>query len=148
VTALPLLIGEHNPYSYYQDDALLPWPKRASGHRLMMRLGMTEDEYLERFDRMNLVVGERWSAAAARRNARAILEERPSGVLVMLGRKVTVAVCGAARVDAVAPFCSVAAGERVLVSLPHPSGLNRAWNEPGAEGMARAALRFAVEACS
>ncbi len=126
----PLLVGEANPYSKDPRHALLPWPERAAGDRLRAILGLTEREYLRSFDRCNLVVGRRWNLPDARRAASALVG-RPTP-LILLGRKVASAFCVDGPPFSRAPPC--------FYLLPHPSGLCRAWNEPGAEERARALL--------
>lgn len=61
--------------------------------------------------------------------------ERPA--IVLLGAKVVRAL----NFTAYTPFLWIRA--TWLVILPHPSGLSRAWNEPGAYERARAVLREA-----
>jgi len=134
--SLPLLIGEANPYSFHADDALLPWPRTASGWRLCDKiLGLTEAEYLERFDRMDLC-GRRWSAPKARARAAAVLAQR-AGTLILLGVKVCTAFG-----FRFAPFTvATAVPGRTIVILPHPSARCRLWLEAGAIQRARETLR-------
>ena len=126
-TQKPLLVGEQNPYggdSYY---ALYPSPEGCSGDRLCrLVLGMHRSVYLEVFDRTNLCDGP-WVASDARRRAVEIVSESRSKI-VLLGSK----VCRAFGV-VYHPFERFS---RYLV-LPHPSGLCRLWNEPGAFQRAR-----------
>lgn len=139
----PLLVGEQNPYQGDPDRAqryaLYPYPLGCAGHRLCHKvMGLTEDEYLERFDRVNLCAGH-WSIVEARATANRIrVEQDREAPLVMLGSK----VCSAFSVDYV-PFRWGNLFDLVVVCLPHPSGLSRAWNEPGAFERARAVLREA-----
>lgn len=132
-----LLVGESNPYGSDPAFALYPAPDGCAGHRLATKvLGLSRAQYLERYDRANLVADGRWSVPAARVAAAAI---RASGRerLVLLGRRVAKAF----GVDA-PPFTVVRlfrGGSRAAV-IPHPSGLCRAWNEPGAFERARAVV--------
>lgn len=127
----PLIVGETNPYGGDDCYALYPSPEGCSGHRLCcLILGMTQDEYLSAFERTNLVKGK-WSLKDARVNARMLCE----GDLVLLGSK----VCSAFEVE-FRPFSIVVHEDRNLCILPHPSGLCRMWNEPGAVIKARDAV--------
>lgn len=92
------------------------------------------DDYLARFERVNLCDGK-WSMPKARERARKLWWERGAGVIVLLGSK----VC-AAFGEPFEPF-TIPSGMTRLVILPHPSGLCRLWQEPGAYDRARAVLR-------
>lgn len=134
-----LLVGEANPYGGDPDMALYPLPEHASGGRLARILGLSRGEYLRTFDRCNLCAVE-WRLPEARERARQLVAE--NRVMVLLGAKVARAFGGEYE-----PFTRSGVGSAVYV-LPHPSGLNRAWNEPGAVERARAlvaeALRIAA----
>ncbi len=143
MTAKPLLVGESNPYGSDPRYALYPSPSGCAGYNLARKiLGMTEDDYLESFDRANLCVGK-WSVPPARRAANLIKTLRPRCIL--LGAKVNLAF-GMAFV----PFVS-AIEERQGVSvqmlvLPHPSGLCRLWHNPSfVERARRAVLKMCPE---
>lgn len=132
----PLLVGESNPRSGDPRHALYPWPPGCAGARLCTILGVSEAEYLDLFDRVNLVGGTKWTARVARETARRVAAERP-GHLVLLG----VRVCDAFGVPW-EPFHShlrPGAWGRFWV-LPHPSGRSRVWNTPGSRLTARALL--------
>lgn len=147
----PLLVGEVNPYGSNPDYALWPYPEQASGDRLCrMIMGLDPDSYLRRFDRINLCEGK-WSVRAARSLAETILATRKNGPVVLCGSR----VCNAFRVTFSPSTVWAIIWDDVtrtfnldewlgsgwpLVVLNHPSGLCRAWNEPGAVDAARAAL--------
>lgn len=133
----PTLVGECNPYGADPYFALYPLPENASGGRLARILGLSRTEYLRRFDRVNLCEGS-WSLPAARAKAQALRDGRP---LVLLGAK----VCAAFKlafvpfmqtglVEQVEPTQGFIKYRRIAVAyiLPHPSGLNRIWNESDA----------------
>ncbi len=135
----PLLVGESNPYSVDQRNALLPWPAQAAGNRLRMILELTDREYLRAFDRANLVLGHRWSLRAARDGAAYLLRQRPIGTFVLLGRRVAQAF--GYRDEPFSVLQSQAPGtDHVFYLLPHPSGRCREWNRPGAAERARRLL--------
>lgn len=151
----PLLIGEQNPYQsdprLAQRFALYPEPPNCAGWNLCCRImQLKKAEYLERFDRVNLCAGK-WSMREARAKAD-LLRNNPGQTLVLCGAKVA-----AAFGRKFVPFThdetpdyyrpksdpSFIAIRRRIVILPHPSGLSRAWNEPGAFERARSVLREA-----
>jgi hypothetical protein len=120
-----LLVGELNPYRSGDDFDLFPDPPGCAGWRLAQILGLSTSAYLRRFDRTNLVRGEKWSMAEARAAAAKI--EHPRRVL--LGRRVASAF-GVG--DGLAmPFLHVHLGGEYWKGLviPHPSGRNRAWSD-------------------
>jgi hypothetical protein len=130
-----LLVGEDNPYGSRPEYALYPLPEGASGDRLCrLVMGLDHDTYLDAFERGNLCTGK-WSMPAARTQAARVLQLRPPEVrLVLLGSKVAQAFG-----LEFAPFTAQAVGllGHRAVLLPHPSGRNRIWNEPGAFRRAR-----------
>lgn len=147
----PLLVGESNPYGTDPKFALYPAPERSAGYRLCVEIfGMVRAEYLRRFDRANLCEGS-YSTVKARAGFEALLGEYREAV-ILLGSK----VCAAARVgfepytiqryrvDVPEPGRRFVepdpTGHLTIVVLPHPSGLCRMWNEPGAIDRARSAM--------
>lgn len=143
----PLLVGEANPYQtdprLAQRYALYPDPPNCAGWRLCHTImQLEEDEYLRRFDRVNLCDGK-WGIKEAR--ARAEELSKSHDVIVFLGAKVSKAFdCKFEPFWVSQRFTinGVLSPQR-RVMLPHPSGLSRVWNEPGAYERARVALREA-----
>lgn len=131
----PLLVGEVNPFGSNPAFALYPLPERSSGGRLMKILGLTYRQYLKRFDRINLCEWE-WRMGQARHRAEWLVSTYPDRVIVLLGAKVSRAFGVPYE-----PFTTHGA-YRVL---PHPSGLNRAWNDPSAVEKARNLLKEFTE---
>jgi hypothetical protein len=134
-----LLLGEDNPLSVAPEHALFPLPDGCSGQRLCDKiLGLRHATYLATW-RTNLCVGT-WSTANARQRARALLHGTPPwNVIVLLGRKVAGAFEHViqdagykfdlpAFKSALVPSCEDVA-PMTLISIPHPSGRNRMWNE-------------------
>lgn len=136
-----LLVGESNPYGSRPDYALYPLPTHASGGRLARILGMSADEYLDAFDRVNLLVGSRWSGPWAVEVAARLHRERDvRQPFVLLGRRVARAFRFAEETLRYARF--VEPGDaperwRGCVLLPHPSGRCRVWRESGVVDRAR-----------
>ena len=141
----PLLVGEANPYGGDPEYALYPYPEGASGDRLCRKvMGLSPREYLAMFDRVNLCP-TRWSMKTARLRALEILasDRGAPRAYVLLGSKVRAAF-GVGH-DPFTHFRSLRElpGPQVFVVLPHPSGLSRAWNAPGAYDRAREVLEQA-----
>lgn len=147
-----LIVGEDNPLSTAPEHALFCYPEGCSGHRLQEKIfGLPREQYLALW-RTNLCV-DGFSLKKARERARILLSEpAPWKVIVMLGRKVEEAFGTAFSeiTPTVAPWISrdfdvlkvcrtaVPAVEWIqVVSLPHPSGRNRAWSVQGTIGTAR-----------
>lgn len=134
------LIGENNPYGPDPQFALYPLPERSAGGRLCsVILGMRRPDYLSAFERVNLLSRPRWSAPAARAAASELLSRVPAGRIpdrdrvILLGRRVFDACFDGCAWESFAKFGR-------FLSLPHPSGLSRAWNDPTAIPRARAAV--------
>lgn len=134
-----LLVGEDNPYGQDPRFALYHKPRHASGNRLRQHLGLRDATY-ERLQKINLCT-KKWSLREARERAQLLTERGAVGglrIIVLLGAKVRDAFglemefFGVLSDPAVTP---------VFVLLPHPSGLNRLWNQPGARERAQAILR-------
>jgi len=141
----PLLVGEANPYGGDPEFALYPSPPGCAGDRLCRKvMGLDPDDYLERFDRVNLCP-TKWSTREARVRASEILagDHGAPRAYVLLGSRVKAAF-GVGH-DPFSHFRSLRElpGPQVFVVLPHPSGLSRAWNAPGAYERARDTLRAA-----
>lgn len=140
-----LLVGEVNPHGSDPRHALYHLPRTSSGNRLRCILGLTDLEYHQLLDKANLCDGEWSSRQAAPRLAELVLSRR--GVVVLLGARVRDAARKMMKLASVPDprvefFSRVTLGSGVVLAcLPHPSGLCRAWNEPGAPARARALLR-------
>lgn len=140
----------NNPYSSDPGFALYPEPRGATGDRLCrVVLGMEAHDYLRHFVRVNTVVGP-WSPARGLRGATEVFKQLPAGVtVVLLGRQVWDAwrrvIPGRLPGKTWEPFRVHTDGVRDLtfVLFPHPSGLCRVWNDPGALSRARVVLRLA-----
>ena len=125
----PVIVGMNNPLSRRPEHALYPHPPGCTGFRLWRmlnaRTGASEVEYLEAFDRMNLVSGAKWSQEAANVVASVLVEGLRGRVVLLLGVAVR-------RAFAVPPLL-VHPQELYGVTwrqLPHPSGRCRWYNDP------------------
>lgn len=118
-----VFVGESNPYDKDPRMALFQLPRGAAGNRLRTYLGISDYVYM-RLNKVNLCVG-RWSYPAAREAAKKLLTAYDPivclGVRVIEAFEVATPVWGSVIVDGV-----------TIASMPHPSGLNRVWNDPRA----------------
>jgi len=139
-----LFVGEDNPYGRAPEFALHCEPSNCSGERLQRLIcGMRPRTYLATW-RTNLCV-DAWSNRLAVERAELLtLPDVPWRAIVMLGAKVARAFAAATalalRPFEWSPMTIAEPGDAVLVALPHPSGLNRAWNGPEAFARARRLL--------
>lgn len=138
-----ILVGELNPFGANPSLALYHLPRKSSGNRLRVILGLTDAEYAK-IPKANLCEGK-WSARDAHDRARRLLADPETRVYVLLGKKVRDAfraVCGAAWLrDDFSTYTDSGNVPYTLVALPHPSGRCRAWNNPAAVGKALNLLR-------
>lgn len=132
VTNKPILCGMNNPLSREPGYELYPLPAGCTGHRLYSMLNerlpsVTRRDYLDTFDRRNLVCGQVFSRALARQEAERMFAE-------LWGSRRTVVLLGQ---DVVRAF----GHPRLLVEpqeiggctwrqVPHPSGRNLWFNKP------------------
>lgn len=151
----PLIVGESNPYQRDEESAMryamYPEPRGCSGWRLCrVIMGIDERQYLRAFDRIDLC-HPTWSIVAARRHAGKLVSARQSSdVIVLCGAKVASAfgvpykpfeIYDGGKLFAVFSTEHDTLNLPRFVVLPHPSGLNRAWHQPGAVQRARSVLR-------
>lgn len=147
-----LLVGEDNPYGADPRYALWCQPRHSAGGRLCYDVLGVKDQvdYVRRFDRANLC-SAKWSMPEARSRADQLCSG-PHAVHVLLGSKVSRAYGYAFKPftierrmtnAAVTTLLNVPHKEWTFVMLPHPSGRNRMWNEPGAIEKARSVLKEA-----
>jgi len=130
-----LLVGETNPYGSSPAFALFHLPRHASGNRLREHLGLNDGHY-EQIMKANLCTGK-WGMRAARVEAAKLEDLQHLETIVMLGTKVKTAF----GLNNLPFFRAVQILEHTYVSLPHPSGLNRLWNDPLARYQARDVLK-------
>lgn len=125
----PMLIGMNNPLSTRPGYELYPAPEGCTGHRiwqmLTSRTDCTRMDYIQTFERRNLVVGIHYDRAAAKKSAGKIVQE-------LFGTRRTIVVLGE---DVRKAFGL----EKNLIhpqemhgctwrQLPHPSGRNLWYN--------------------
>lgn len=140
-----LLVGEDNPFGADPRFALYDQPVNSSGQRLRTRiLGLTRHTYFgPLISRVNLC-GSAWDTTVARQRAASLMSSGEYHAIVTLGRKVARAFYLSVdffEVEAMPSVETIDSYEVVKVlSLPHPSGLSRAWNNPSTYVEARLLL--------
>lgn len=141
-----LFLGEDNPQSARPAHQLLDYPPNCAGHRLRGAiLRVPSDAYLSCW-RGNLCTPA-WSERQAAETAAHVFDgEAPWRVVVMLGRKVARVMAGTRLVPDMPPFARRTRGDLTFVSLPHPSGRCRDWNDAKSYERALAAIRAAAPA--
>jgi hypothetical protein len=138
-------VGESNPYSANSVFALYPTPGSA-GARMAKLLDLWPWQYLNAFDSgqpMRARQVER--AARVARAGTGLGAYQETKVIVMLGARVSQAF----GLGDMLPFekrrCRRSSGLYVtFIRVPHPSGLNRAWNDPANVRRLRAVLNSYV----
>lgn len=155
-----LLLGISNPYSDRRQDALSPEFPGSAGARLFEIAGVQLDEYERAFVRDNVFLhGDdarclasriRKTVRVVRRHSRGVEELR----VVALGRLVGTAL-GRAEAPWLAwkeiymPTVTVWGTTVHVAVMPHPSGLNRWYNDPSnverARGFMRRNVRYALK---
>lgn len=134
-----VLLGMNNPLSLRPEHALFPHPPGCTGHRIYGLLclkfpDMLRHEYLEGFERVNLVEGH-WSMRRARENVPAFVEKYQGRTVLLFGEAVRTALKLPKRL--ILPL------ERdgiVWRQLPHPSGRNLWYNDPRSRELAASLL--------
>lgn len=127
----PIIIGENNPLSTMAGHELYPAPDGCTGHRLWKmlyaRTGAFRQQYLDTFERRNLVRGLTFERDSAKMRAKAISAElEGSGrTIVLLGQAVRIAF-GHPRL-LIHPQMI---GGCTWRQLPHPSGRNQWYYDP------------------
>jgi hypothetical protein len=149
VSERPILLGMNNPLSTDTEHALYPLPEGCTGHRIFCMINeilpasgeISMRQYLEMFDRRNLLSVREWRARDARAAAIGFLAGLRRRAVIVLGQPTWSALglsptTGLLRSDAYF--------ESEFWRVPHPSGLNRWFNETrNRRAAARLMLRLA-----
>lgn len=138
----PLLLGMNNPLSPHPRHALYPSPVNCTGWRLWKmlhaRTGASPEEYLETFERRNLLSARVWSRTQAREAAarfRLLEAELEGRVVVVLGEEPR-QLLGLPK-QLVHPVVRYGVTYR---QLPHPSGRCHWYNHPTQRAVAELLL--------
>jgi hypothetical protein len=139
-----LLVGEMPGKNTRSALPLFPYPKNSSGGRLLAMSGIPPHLYFARMMRVNLFEHhvDIWNEEQANLNAIEIMKQQPKGRRVVLcGRRVGSAF-------GFTQFFQMGHDEEAdafYVAIPHPSGLNREYNDPIKRASARIALQWAAD---
>lgn len=131
----PILIGMNNPVSTRPGHELYPAPMGCTGHRLWemlyARTGASMRDYLDVFERRNLVRGLEWDMLGARARAFEVATElMGSGrTVVLLGQEVYKAVAYSVALPKILVHPQVSWGV-TWRQIPHPSGRNTFYINP------------------
>lgn len=136
----PLLLGMNNPLSDEPEFDLFPYPQGSAGWRLwkMLPEGTTRRDYLDAFDRLNLLRAREWNMAAARTAAGLLGPALAGRRVVLLGTQVRAALGFAATEPFVWHKCVIPPFK--WAAMPHPSGRNLWYNQPTNKAAAAAFL--------
>lgn len=139
-----LVVGQNPGPNTHPDLPLFPWPDTSSAGRLVEISGLTPGQYLGGLYRRNLVDAHLWRKSRARRRARSILT-----ALFDMPKSLRVVLCGVKvmrafdlREEPWKLFCLES--RQACVVVPHPSGLNRVYNDEEARLRTRAWMRWAA----
>ena len=141
----PILMGMNNPLSARPEHALFPYPPGCTGHRiwkmLEARTGATRSQYLEAFERRNLLNSLAWKKHEARPAALAVWPQLLGRVVVLLGNDPRDAF-------GVPPLLvhPQEYGGVTWRQLPHPSGRCHWYNSPKNRDVAALLLQELYEA--
>jgi hypothetical protein len=131
------LIGMNNPLSVSPSHALYPDPPNCTGWRvwqmLKARTGATQTDYLRTFHRYNLGTERNWRIERARQRWDDIADELEDNFD-------TIVLLGAAVREATGLRLPPIMFSRSVVTIPHPSGLNRWYNSDRNRQMIEIAL--------
>ena len=139
-----LIVGENPGPNTHPDLPLFPWPDTSSAGRLLSMSRLTPGEYLGGLYRRN-VCRSAWSRFEAKATARELVT-----VLFDMPRDLAVIICG---VKAATAFGFEGydywdpirlESRQTAVIIPHPSGLNRMYNDPTNRELTGAWLRWAA----
>lgn len=137
------IVGEMPGFNTSPKLPVFPLPTTSAGGRLLAYSGMTLEHFLGAFYRRNLYTYlEPWSVPNARDRAAetlAVIEQMGLRRVVLLGIRVGAAFgLDELWCDGRSP------GGTEFAVVPHPSGLNRVYNDLAAIRRARATLRWAA----
>lgn len=125
----PVIIGMNNPHSTDSRADLMPHPSGVAGWRLWRLMAdvspISRGEFCRRTDRRNLLHARDWDPIAARRESEGLWETLQDRAVVVLGQ----ATRNVLWLEDRPPLLwSVSRGVRWCL-MPHPSGLNRWYND-------------------
>lgn len=144
-----LIVGEAPGPATHARLPMFPTPAGSAAGRLLALSGLTAGQYLGAFFRRNLFysyteVEKGWSVTAARAKAadvRRWISETGNLRVLLLGERVAAAFDVPVWTRTVEQIPGDVTVE--FAAIPHPSGLNRAYNDPKSRAGAQAAVLWA-----
>ena len=138
----PLLLGMNNPLSDEPEYDLYPYPPGCAGWRLWRMLpdGTTRQQYLDAFDRRNLLRAREWDQRAAREAADELFPKLSGRLVVVLGTQVRAALMLPPSEPLGRHSIVHERGQFEWIAFPHPSGRNHWFNDPANRAMASKVL--------
>jgi hypothetical protein len=144
----PVLVGMNNPLHDNPRYALYPAPEGVTGHRMWTMLtelcGCRRQQYLDAFDRRNVLNSRVWDRRLARQEGPRLWRELAGRTVVLLGREVVAAVGLQQPMPLVwhgPDEWRTGAQPARWCYMPHPSGLNLWYNN----GVCRVAAALRLE---
>lgn len=140
-----LIVGQQ-PNSNDPEDPLSPDDKMWAGYRVMSLAGLNPQSYRDTFHRVNInYENEGKFTTSVRQKNRAIdiwKCVKKGDTLIILGTAVEKCFTGLLeRMEPCKPYDVRRAGIATAYLIPHPSGLNRWWNDPSNTLLATQTLR-------
>lgn len=141
-----LIVGECPGKSTNSRLPMFPWPKASSGGRLFAMANLPIEIYLGELERRNLFYKHQptWYPWSAHEAAHGIHLGRKVGDRVVLCGKRVAAAFGFEKYFEVAQIPKEGGGFVYYCTIPHPSGLNREYNNPLTKVGAAVALHWAA----
>lgn len=144
----PVLLGMNNPVSSDPRHALFTSPKGCTGNRLWLMSGLEKDEYLDGFERRNVLDSKHWNLKKAREAAPALRAEFMGRTVILLGAPVNSLMRGGTPHELAPPFVWTPDGHGGWrAKVPHPSGQNLYFNDPLHRHVAGIFLQETLEWC-
>jgi hypothetical protein len=115
-----VLLGMNSPTS----EVLGFVNKGGAGARLLELTGLDEEEYIRKYQRINLLSSKSWSASLAKKKAFRMKRLLRGRTVVVLGKGVWSAL-GLPEIEWLGVHCE---GKTTWALIPHPSGKNHFYN--------------------
>ncbi len=145
-----VIVGMCNPQG---NPPLWTDPPGCAGHRLWQmataRTGISQEDWLAITDRRNLCLGKEWCREEARISAHAMVPELSSRTTVLLGGEVASCFPSCGLIGHWAKgYGTPPRNPRPWVTIPHPSGMCRWYNEAANRAAVEILLGDLVELCT
>jgi len=131
-----VVVGIDNPYSDLQNHALFPYPPMSAGARFWRMTGLTRGQYIRVFDRHNLFLSYEKKRGIDQRRiaAKRVVEAVGAGYgdkiqILALGRMVADSFGLPIGAPLVWSHPDSSNRNLIVAYVPHPSGLNRWYND-------------------